>query len=71
MSLLYQEDKDSLNRKNVKDYVAKNILSCNGLDDRKAQDRIYDVVVKVYKHGAAEDNFAGDPIVTLDGAKDN
>lgn len=70
MSLLYQDANDSLNRK-VKDYVAKNILSCNGLDDRKAQDRIYDVVVKVYKHGAAEGNFAGDPIVTLDGAKDN
>lgn len=70
MSLLYQDANDSLNRK-VKDYVAKNILSCNGLDDRKEQDRIYDVVVKVYKHGAAEDNFAGDPIVTLDGAKDN
>lgn len=69
MKLRYQDAGHS--KLNAKDYVAKNILNCNGLDDRSAKDRIYNVTVKVYKHGEAEKNFTGDPILTLDGAKEN
>lgn len=53
-------------------YSAKNILSYNGLDNRQAEDRIYNAVVKVYKQGAAQNNFPErDMIVSLDGAKEN
>ena len=53
-------------------YSAKNILSYNGLDNRQAEDRIYNAVVKVYKQGAAQNKFPErDRIVSLDGAKEN
>lgn len=56
----------------VSGYNAKNILSCNGLDDRRPGDRIYTAIVKVYKHGAAEKGFTKDDLIaSLDGAKEN
>lgn len=62
---------DTNNRK-TSGYSAKNILSCNGLDNRQAEDRIYTATVKVYKQGAAQNNFPDDDlIVSLDGAKEN
>ena len=62
---------DTNNRKTT-GYSAKNILSCNGLDNRLAEDRIYTATVKVYKQGAAQNNFPEeDMIVSLDGAKEN
>ena len=68
MKLTYM---DTNNRKTT-DYSAKNILSYNGLDNREAEDRIYNAVVKVYKQGAAQNNFPEkDMIVSLDGAKEN
>ena len=68
MKLTYM---DTNNRKTT-DYSAKNILSYNGLDNREAEDRIYNAVVKVYKQGAAQNNFSEkDMIVSLNGAKEN
>ena len=68
MKLTYM---DTNNRK-TSGYSAKNILSYNGLDNREAEDRIYNAVVKVYKQGAAQNNFPEkDMIVSLDGAKEN
>ena len=68
MKLTYM---DTNNRKTT-DYSAKNILSYNGLDNREAEDRIYNAVVKVYKQGAAQNNFPEkDMIVSLNGAKEN
>ena len=68
MKLTYM---DTSNHKTT-GYSAKNILSYNGLDNREAEDRIYNAVVKVYKQGAAQNNFPEkDMIVSLDGAKEN
>lgn len=67
MKLTYTDD-----TKKTSGYSAKNILSCNGLDNRQAKDRIYTATVKVYKKGAAENGFKdSDLIVTLDGAKED
>lgn len=52
--------------------VAKQILSYNGLDDKKETDRIYTAKVSVYKAGAADEGFPKDElVVSLDGAKEN
>lgn len=68
MKLIYQDT----NGNKTTDYSAKTILSCNGLDNRLAEDRIYSAVVKVYKQGAADRDFPdSDLIVSLDGAKEN
>ena len=68
MKLIYQDT----NGNKTTDYSAKTILSCNSLDNRLAEDRIYSAVVKVYKHGAADRDFPdSDLIVSLDGAKEN
>lgn len=67
MKLTYTDD-----TRKTSGYSAKNILSYNGLDNRKAKDRIYTATVKVYKKGAAENGFQdSDLIVTLDGAKED
>ena len=68
MKLTYQDKKGS----KTTDYSAKTILSYNGLDNKIAENRIYSAVVKVYKQGAAAENFPdSDLIVSLDGAKEN
>ena len=52
--------------------AAKQILSYNGLDDKKETDRIYTAKVSVYKAGAADEGFPKDElVVSLDGAKEN
>ena len=67
MKLTYTDD-----ARKTSGYSAKNILSYNGLDNKKAKDRIYTATVKVYKKGAAENGFQdSDLIVTLDGAKED
>ena len=51
---------------------AKKILDCNGLDDKKEEDRIYTAKVSIYKAGAAANNFPDDDrIVTLDGTEED
>ena len=72
MKLTYsgRHQKDT-NWKTVGNMAAKNILSYNGLDDRKKTDRIYRATVKVYRQGEAANGFVQKPIVTLEGAKEN
>ena len=73
MSLTYQAVNDSgSNGAKVSNNAAKKVLDYNGLDDREEEDRIYTAKVEVYKAGAAAKNFQGeDPIVTLDGSKED
>ena len=73
MSLTYQAVNDSgSNGAKVSNNAAKKVLEYNGLDDREEEDRIYTAKVEVYKAGAAAKNFQGeDPIVTLDGSKED
>lgn len=69
MRLTFQDSR--LHRK-VTGNSAKSVLSLNGLDDKKAEDRIYSVKVSVYKAGAAAKNFPEDELIaTLDGAKED
>ena len=72
MKLTYQAVSTAgVDNKRVTGSSAKKVLSYNGLDDRKATDRIYKVKVSIYKAGAAEKNFPeSDLICTLDGAKE-
>ena len=72
MKLTYQEVSTAgVDNNRVTGSSAKKVLSYNGLDDRKATDRIYKVKVSIYKAGAAEKNFPeSDLICTLDGAKE-
>ena len=52
--------------------AAKQILSYNGLDDKKETDRIYTAKVSVYKAGAADEGLPKDElVVSLDGAEEN
>ncbi|MDO4276894.1 MAG: type II secretion system protein [Eubacteriales bacterium] len=73
MTLTYQEaDRDGSIGRKVKGVSAKNVVSYNGLDDKKATDRIYTAKVSIYKQGAAEKGFpSSELVVTLDGAKEN
>lgn len=73
ISLTYQAVNDSgSNGAKVSNNAAKKVLEYNGLDDREEEDRIYTAKVEVYKAGAAAKNFQGeDPIVTLDGSKED
>lgn len=69
MRLTYQDSR--LHRK-VTGNSAKSVLSLNGLDDKKAEDRIYSVKVRVYKAGAAAKNFPEEELVaSLEGAKED
>lgn len=72
MKLTYQAVSTAgLDNKKVTGSSAKKVLSYNGLDDRKATDRIYRAKVSIYKAGAAARNFPeSDLICTLDGAKE-
>ncbi len=72
MKLTYQAVSTAgVDNKRVTGSSAKKVLSYNGLDDRKATDRIYKVKVSIYKAGAAARNFPeSDLICTLDGAKE-
>lgn len=68
MKLTYQDTKGG----KTTDYSAKTILSYNGLDNRIVENRIYSAVVKVYKQGAAAENFPDNALIaSLDGAKEN
>lgn len=73
MSLIYQAvDNNGVDGIKAPGISAKKILSCNSLDDREAEDRIYTAKVSVYKAGAAEKNFPdSDLVVTLDGSKED
>nr|WP_296158418.1 prepilin-type N-terminal cleavage/methylation domain-containing protein [uncultured Blautia sp.] len=73
MSLTYQAvDNNGVDGIKAPGISAKKILSCNSLDDREAEDRIYTAKVSVYKAGAAEKNFPdSDLVVTLDGSKED
>lgn len=73
MQLVYQAVMlDGREDKKKSGSAAKQILDYNGLDDKAAADRIYELEVKVYKAGAAEKGFPEDElIVHLDGAKEN
>lgn len=73
MSLTYQSvDNNGVDGIKAPGISAKKILSCNSLDDREAEDRIYTAKVSVYKAGAAEKNFPdSDLVVTLDGSKED
>lgn len=72
MKLTYQAVSTSgVDNKKVTGSSAKKVLSYNGLDNRKATDRIYKVKVSIYKAGAAAGNFPeSDLICTLDGAEE-
>lgn len=50
---------------------AKRILDEKPLDGGVVRDRIYEVSVSVYEEGEADKDFAGDPVATLSGSKDN
>lgn len=73
MQLTYQSvTADGRDDKKKTGAAAKQILSYNGLDDKKETDRIYTAKVNVYKAGAAEKGFPKDElVVSLDGAKEN
>lgn len=74
MRLTYQGVSASTgaDNKRVTGSSAKKVLNYNGLDDRKAIDRIYSAKVSVYKAGAAEKGFPDSELIcTLDGAKEN
>ena len=73
MQLTYQSvTKDGEDDKKKTGTAAKQILNCNGLDDKTETDRIYTAKVSVYKSGAAQKGFPkNDLVVSLDGAKEN
>ena len=73
MKLVYQAvDSNGQKGRSVSGKSAKQILSVNGLDDKEAEDRIYNVKVEIYKAGAAQNNFPeSDRIVVLEGTKED
>lgn len=71
MDLTYNPVVDSAEQ-TITGSAAEEALNLNGLDDKKAEDRIYTVKVSVYKSGAAANGFPEDDrVVTLDGAKED